>query len=196
MPHTTRGFGLLEGLLTRWRAQKANALIPAESRTGRILDIGCGAYPYFLVHTEFSEKFGIDQIINPNKSVTGISLVDLDLEVEPSTPYNDEYFDVVTMLAVFEHIKLNELINILREIRRILKPEGRLILTTPAAWSGPVLDIMAQLRLVSSDEIEEHEKTYSVKEIKDILVRGGFLPANIKTGYFEGFFGIWASVVK
>jgi hypothetical protein len=49
--HFTRGRGLLEPWLAKMRAQRANRLIPAELRAGRILDIGCGSFPYFLSHT-------------------------------------------------------------------------------------------------------------------------------------------------
>ena len=48
MAGMTRGKGLLEPMLADLRAQRANKLIPSTSRTGRILDIGCGTYPYFL----------------------------------------------------------------------------------------------------------------------------------------------------
>jgi len=58
----TRGHGALEGYLARRRARKANQLIPSESRSGRLLDIGCGSYPYFLATTRFAEKWGVDQV--------------------------------------------------------------------------------------------------------------------------------------
>ena len=45
MPNSrvTRGYGLLEPLLARLRAQQANSLIPNHLRKARILDIGCGS---------------------------------------------------------------------------------------------------------------------------------------------------------
>jgi hypothetical protein len=52
----TRGKGYLEPLLARLRAERANNLIPRSLRSGRILDIGCGTYPYFLSTTAFSHK--------------------------------------------------------------------------------------------------------------------------------------------
>jgi len=58
----TRGKGLLEPFLARMRAKTANGLIPDELRSGRILDIGCGSYPYFLSHTAFEEKHALDQL--------------------------------------------------------------------------------------------------------------------------------------
>ena len=38
----TRGHGVLEPMLARFRASKANSLIRPEQRAGRILDFGCG----------------------------------------------------------------------------------------------------------------------------------------------------------
>ena len=69
MPSTstplTRGKGLLEPTLARLRTQRANNLIPRDLRAGRILDIGCGSFPYFLAHTAFEEKFAVDQLPMP-----------------------------------------------------------------------------------------------------------------------------------
>ena len=58
----TRGKGLLEPTLAHLRTQRANRLIPTDLRAGRILDIGCGSFPYFLAHTSFEEKFAVDQL--------------------------------------------------------------------------------------------------------------------------------------
>lgn len=49
----TRGHGVLEPLLAKLRAKKANALIPEPARAGRILDVGCGSFPFFLSGTRF-----------------------------------------------------------------------------------------------------------------------------------------------
>jgi len=56
----TRGSGLLEGFLARQRSRQARTLIPPSSGNGRVLDIGCGSYPLFLVGSEFAEKFGLE----------------------------------------------------------------------------------------------------------------------------------------
>ncbi len=49
--NVTRGYGLLERFLAKKRAKMANEIIPLALRTGRILDIGCGPFPYFLLNT-------------------------------------------------------------------------------------------------------------------------------------------------
>ncbi|HBE45379.1 MAG TPA: hypothetical protein DDW17_08060 [Deltaproteobacteria bacterium] len=42
----------------------ANSFISPYLRQGRILDIGCGSFPYFLKNTEFAEKYGIDKTVS------------------------------------------------------------------------------------------------------------------------------------
>ncbi|MBI5681771.1 MAG: hypothetical protein HZC45_01145 [Deltaproteobacteria bacterium] len=64
--NVTRGYGLLGKLLAHQRSNLANRLIPPSTRNGRILDIGCGFYPLFLLSTEFSEKYGFDKVKNMN----------------------------------------------------------------------------------------------------------------------------------
>jgi hypothetical protein len=110
----TRGHGLLEPLLARLRTRMAEKLIPEALRKGRILDIGCGSYPYFLSHTSFKEKFAIDQL-PPSDEVQGIAWHTLDLNAKPSIPFPDDYFNVVTMLAVVEHLDPNSLISLFTE---------------------------------------------------------------------------------
>ena len=70
----TRGHGLLEPFLARQRAKIANRLIPHELRLGRILDIGCGTFPYFLAHTEFEKKFAIDQLPIPSQVASSLKI--------------------------------------------------------------------------------------------------------------------------
>jgi SAM-dependent methyltransferase len=63
----------------------------------------------------------------------GIDLVQWDLEVTPY-PFDDESFDIVLLTEVLEHLREYPL-NALAEARRILRPAGLLVLTTPNATS-------------------------------------------------------------
>ena len=125
------------------------------------MDIGSGFYPLFLVSVDFSEKYGLDKEVRASVKEEmkgeGITLVSHDIENEEKFPFEDNFFDVVTMLAVFEHISPNKLVGVLKEIKRVLKPNGRFILTTPAAWTDKLLRFMAKLRLISSEEIQDHK---------------------------------------
>ena len=202
MDKVTRGFGFLEKYLAQKRAKKANALIPGSLRAGRILDIGCGTYPYFLLNTSFNEKYGIDQSgeIGQYPNLPGsdktLRLRRLDFAKEAELPYGDEFFDVVTMLAVFEHIEPFRIRDVVSGIRRVLKPGGLFIMTTPAGWTDGPLRLLARLKLVSAVEINDHKDTYSHKKILRILEDGGFKKENIALGHFEMFMNIWGKIEK
>lgn len=198
----TRGAGLLERFLSKKRTRQANGLIPPSARSGRILDIGCGTFPYFLSHTEFHEKCGIDQSDAVNHyhehpgSDPALQLSQWDFSKEKKLPYDTHFFDVVTMLAVFEHIETHHIRELVTEIHRVLKPGGRYILTTPAGWTDSLLRILAKLKLVSAVEIEDHKDTYNHRKIAAILQDGGFDRERIQLGFFEIHMNIWAQAIK
>ncbi len=189
----TRGAGLLEKLLSEKRAQKANEFISNSSRMGSILDIGCGFYPHFLVSTKFKNKFGIDPAVNVQ--IKGIKLQKIDIAKE-KLPFKNNSFEVVTMLAVFEHIEKDRLIFALKEINRVLKPKGKLIITTPSPWSDKLLHHMARFGLISSEEIHDHKSHYNQSKILDIIESSNFNRGKIKRGYFEAYLNMWFVVEK
>lgn len=187
----TRGKGLLEPFLARKRARMANQIIPDQLRKGRILDIGCGSYPYFLSHVYFQQKFAIDQLA-PATVPNNIQWTTLDLNREPSLPFEDGFFSVITMLAVVEHLNPTSLVKLFSEAYRTLEPGGVLIITTPSAWSDGLLKLMAKLRLVSAEEINEHCFAYTLPLLGWYFGRAGFAMNKVRFGYFEFLLNMWA----
>lgn len=194
----TRGRGLLEPLLARLRTQRANRLIPAELRAGRILDIGCGSYPYFLAHTAFKEKFAVDQLPMPAETATRnrIEFFELNLNQAPKLPFEADYFDAVSLLAVVEHLNPDSMAVLFQECRRVLREGGIVVLTTPAAWSDGILHTMAHLNLVSAEEIHEHAFAYTMPLIGWHFGQAGFPMTRVKFGYFEFMLNMWATATK
>ena len=196
----TRDAGYLDNLLSKLRCRQANRLIQPKYRSGRILDIGCGTYPLFLLKTNFAHKYGMDQVVDDQSHARwhadGICFANYNLERDNRMLFEDDFFDVITMLAVFEHVEPEKLVHQLTEIRRILKPEGTFIMTTPAAWTDGVLTLMAALHLVSPVEFKEHKDAYTPTKILTLYQKAGFLKERIKTGYFEMFMNIWVAAHK
>ena len=194
----TRGKGLLEPLLARLRTQRANQLIPSELRQGRILDIGCGSYPYFLAHTAFQEKFAVDQLPMPKETAdrNRIEFFELNLNEEPKLPFEAGYFEAVTLLAVVEHLDPESMAALFKEAHRVLKPGGMVVLSTPAAWSDGLLRLMARLNLVSAEEIHEHAFAYTLPLIGWHFGQAGFEMRKVQFGYFEFMLNMWATARK
>ncbi len=100
---------------------------------GRILDIGCGNGHLLLsLKQKCCEVYGVET--NP-KSVKvcnelGLSVFCGTLE---EANFTDEFFDMIIMSQVIEHLSSPR--NSLKEIRRILKPGGRLYIFCPNAGS-------------------------------------------------------------
>jgi SAM-dependent methyltransferase len=99
---------------------------------GRLLDYGCGHGGLVLeLAPRIAEGHGVDVRAEAVSSArwhcsTGtFRQIDLD----GITPYPDGYFDTVTMLEVLEHVGDERAT--LAELARILKPGGRLLITTP-----------------------------------------------------------------
>src|SRR3989338_3038093 len=112
---------MLEKFLSRERAKIADKLISARHRKGRILDIGCGEYPHFLVNIDFNEKYGIDRLVKEevfnNKNNKKIILKKCDIQKDALRSFKEGSFDVITMLAVFEHLEPQILVGLVEEIR-------------------------------------------------------------------------------
>lgn len=185
----TRGTGILEVFLAKLRALRANSFISNKQREGRILDVGCGSYPYFLTSTDFKEKYGIDPSLS-SSAIKGIDVKKLDV-TKQKLPFKDSFFEAVTMLAVFEHLEYDRLNFVLREIKRVLRKGGLLIITTPAPWSDKLLHFMALFGLISKEEIHEHKHHYDRKTIEKMLKEAGFEENNVKSGYFEMGVNMW-----
>ncbi len=196
----TRGHGFLEPFLARKRYRLAQSLIPSDRRNGCIVDIGCGTSPLFLASSDFAEKIGLDKSFNSGivESFAGpnFRLIEHDIEQVGELPLDSNSSDVVTMLAVIEHVEPHRLKFLLAEIYRILKPGGVYILTTPAPWTDGLLRIMARMKLVSSVEIDEHKDAYDRASIFAMLVVAGFREENLRGGYFELGLNVWAAATK
>jgi ubiquinone/menaquinone biosynthesis C-methylase UbiE len=194
----TRGFGILENILAKKRADIANKLILDSHKKARILDIGCGTFPYFLTFLNVNEKYGIDPSVNlelSKEEKTNINLKKIKVG-EEKLPFKDNFFEVVTMLAVFEHIDHDQLSFVLKEVKRVLNKGGIFIITTPAPWSDKPLHYLANFGLISKEEIHEHKHNLTHKKIIDYLKDVGFSKNKIKNGFFELYMNMWFKAEK
>ncbi len=93
--------------------------------TGVTLDVGCGRKPYEKNFFAGAEKYvGLDYLTDRSTpDVVGSAT---------AIPLADTSFDTVVSTEVLEHVP--DPLKALREMYRVLKPGGHLILSTPMYW--------------------------------------------------------------
>jgi SAM-dependent methyltransferase len=97
---------------------------------GRVLDFGCGIKPYESLFLNASEYIGLELEVSGHDHSD--SKIDFFYNGK-SLPFPDESFDSVVCFEVLEHVfNIDE---ILVEINRVLKPDGKFLLTVPFAWN-------------------------------------------------------------
>jgi len=89
----------------------------------------------------------------------------------------DGYFDTVVMAALLEHLKTPGAA--LREARRLLKPGGSLVLTTPTPLGGKLHAWGSRLGLTYREAADEHEGFFDYESLQHVLNEEGFT--------FEGY---------
>lgn len=124
------------------------------------------------VDTEFDERLS---------EITALSLVTANLN-EP-LPMADASVDVALSLAVLEH--LDQPAVFVKELYRVVKPGGVVLLTTPGPASKPLLEFLAfRLKVIDAHEILDHKHYFSSSELRSVFANAGFLPEHIDARTF------------
>jgi SAM-dependent methyltransferase len=101
---------------------------------GRLVDIGCGTKPFKGIFAPYvNEHVGVDH----EQTMHGLESVDV-ISGAYDIPLDDESADTVLLTEVLEHLERPG--EALAECRRLLRPGGHLILTTPLSWPVRYLD--------------------------------------------------------
>lgn len=105
-------------------------------------------------------------------------------------------FDVVTMVAVIEHLPPAEARRTLEHVKALLRPGGVFVFSTPTPASKPVLEFLAfRLGVISRAEIEDHKVYYDRRMIEQLSDEVGMVLTHYKRFQF-GFNSLGTLVVK
>lgn len=170
---------------------------------GKILEIGSAPlhFTYVLKNLDFPVT-GVD--IDPKRFDHFIAENELDIkkcnvETEP-LPFEDQEFHLIIFNEIFEHMRINPIAT-LKEIRRVLHPEGHLILSTPNLYSittfvNFILGKGFDDPYEQFDKIEKfghmgHVREYSVSQLRKFLVKTGYKPVKVKLQSHKSLKGLW-----
>jgi SAM-dependent methyltransferase len=93
-----------------------------------ILDVGCGSA---WLANHFTNYVGIDNspVAIERAHAAGRNVLEADLDQR--LPFDDDQFEGVVLKDVLEHVR--DPVSVVREIRRVLKPRGRVFASSPDA---------------------------------------------------------------
>jgi len=131
-------------------------------RRPRILDVGCGTGANLLMLSQYGDAEGVDVSEDALAFCRERGLDKVRLGAAEELPYEDGTFDLVTALDVVEH--LDDDLAGLREMRRVLRPGGRVLLFVPTfmfLWG-------------LQDDVSNHRRRYRLPELQRVLEQAGF----------------------
>ena len=131
-------------------------------RRPRILDVGCGTGANLLMLSKYGEAEGVDISEDALAFCRERGLDKVRLGAGEKLPYDDGTFDLVTAFDVVEH--MDDDLAGLREMRRVLRPGGRVLLFVPTfmfLWG-------------LQDDVSNHRRRYRLPELRRVLEQAGF----------------------
>jgi SAM-dependent methyltransferase len=129
----------------------------------KILDIGCGSGLMLNALERLGQTHGMDMSDDAISFSKEIFSGDVKKGSLPNqVPFQANFFDLITALDVVEHVEQD--VKALAALHSHLTPGGKAVITVPAymfLWSA-------------FDDINEHKRRYTLRELKGKLIEAGF----------------------
>ena len=149
-----------------------------ESGGMKILDVGCGTGGVMRFLSAYGRVWGVDKSPRAVEYCLKNDMKNVRLADATKLPFRRDWFDLVALLDVMEHIANPG--KALVEAGRVLKPNGRIIITvpaTPAIWSR-------------HDSLQGHHKRYDREELMRLATDCGLEVGEMRYFNFLMFFPI------
>jgi 2-polyprenyl-3-methyl-5-hydroxy-6-metoxy-1,4-benzoquinol methylase len=161
------------------------------ARAEQLLEVG--AFPFLLTHTLRRTGYSVSAVDYPLPEIAaiaqslGISSTSCNIETE-RLPFIDATWDHVIFNEVFEHLRIDPIFTV-RELHRVLRPGGRLWLSTPnlrsirgiynflvkgEAWSAMGEGLYHMYAKVGAGGPAGHVREYTSQEVAAFATACGF----------------------
>lgn len=180
--------------LQRWHStymqNKRCRFIERAKTEGRLLDVGCATGNFLAQMRQRGnwEVYGVE--VNPEAVDYARQRLRLNVFHGPleEARFPGDFFDAVTLWSVLEH--LHDPLEALREVQRILRPDGILGLTVPSADSldahlfGPYWTLLDPPR---------HLYTFNRETLAQLLAGEGFDIVDVRF-FTAGYLSLWRTI--
>ena len=135
---------------------KANQFLFREyiGKNDDVLDFGCGGGFTLKGYDTTGKKVGVE--INPSAREIAKS-IGIDEVHERIQEIPDNYVNVATSNHCLEHVE--DPASILKEMKRVVKPQGKIIIVVPHEVKGKVIE----------DDVDKHIYTWSPQNMKNLF---------------------------
>ena len=166
-----------------WQGERRRALLLAEARPGeRVLDLGCGAGRFVAaLRAAGADPVGVEiaeaALERARRNAPGADL--RALEPDGSLPLEHASVDLVWCSEVLEHVA--DTAYALLEVRRVLRPGGRLLVTVP--FHGRVKAALDGLLRFDEhfDPLGQHLRFYTARSLAATLREAGFEDVHVRS---------------
>ena len=140
--------------------ERIRALLNKSNPT--ILDVGCGTGANLKMLATLGKAEGVDISPQAVEFCRQRGLDSVKLGAAEQLPFENDSFDIVTSLDVIEH--LDDDVAGLREMRRVLRPDGHLLLFVPACMFGWGVQ----------DDVSNQRRRYTLPSLLQAVEAAGF----------------------
>lgn len=178
--------------------QRLAALLAAEAGA-RVLDLGCGAgHASFTAAASAAQVVAYDlsaqmlEVVRQAAAEKGLGNIVQQQGVAESLPFDDASFDIVISRYSAHH--WHDVGQALREVKRVLKPGGKVVLMDVVSPGHPLLDVYLQTVEVLRDT--SHVRDYAPGEWLNMFTEAGLTISGVTADRLLLEFSSWVARMR
>jgi ubiquinone/menaquinone biosynthesis C-methylase UbiE len=180
-----------QGMQSKWHQLKFERIRRELGQAHKHLDIACGPGTFIGTLPDTVSSTGVDiatSQIDYARQAYGRGNVDFKHIAAGPLPFEDGSFDAVTSVELIEHLEQPAVAALLAEARRVLTPEGRVVVSTPdygGLW--PAVEWLLN-RVGDISYEDQHINKFDKQRLRQTLQTAGFSNIDVRSYLFAAPF--------